>query len=90
MKEQSPLQKVCMQYGKDCRALSNSYLLADYLRKNDSRDLASAVETAIARARTIARESYFAKRKELQPDWKDWKEQMDEAMAAEDYSAYRW
>jgi hypothetical protein len=81
MKEQSPLQKVCMQYGKDCFAMGNTWTLIRFLKANDQHVTALQVEAALSRAKSIARANYFARRKELQPDWKDWKEQMDEAMA---------
>lgn len=81
MKEQSPLQKVCMQYGKDCFAMSNTWTLIRFLRANGQGDVANNVEIALQRAKSIARANYFAKRKELQPDWKDWDTQMAEAMA---------
>lgn len=76
--ERSPLQKVCLQYGIDCRALSNSYTLSRFLRENGQADMASNVEIAVARAKTVARQKYFANRKALQPDWKDWDEESAE------------
>lgn len=87
MKEQSPLQKVCMQYGKDCFAMGNTWTLIRFLRANGQHDVANNVEIALMRAKTIARANYFARRKELQPDWKDWDVQMAEAMAR-DYGVY--
>lgn len=81
MKEQSPLQKVCMQYGKDCFAMGNTWTLIRFLKANGQSDVAHNVEIALGRAKTIARANYFARRKELQPDWKDWDAQMAEAMA---------
>lgn len=78
MAERSPLQKVCMQYGIDCRALSNSYTLSRFLRENGQPDMASNVEIAMARAKTVARQKYFANRKALQPDWKDWDQEYAE------------
>lgn len=89
MKEQSPLQKVCMQYGKDCFAIGNTWTLIRFLRANGQHDVANNVEIALTRAKSIARANYFTRRKELQPDWKDWDAQMAEAMA-EDDGAYRW
>lgn len=80
MKEQSPLQKVCMQYGKDCFAISNTWALIQFLRANGQHDVAHNVEIALSRAKTIARANYFARRKELQPDWKDWDTQRTEAL----------
>jgi hypothetical protein len=76
-REQSPLQKVCMQYGKDCFALSNTWTLARFLRENGQVELANNVEIAINRARLIAKQNYFNNRKALQPDWKDWDAQRD-------------
>lgn len=81
MKEQSPLQKVCMQYGKDCFAMGNTWTLIRFLKANGQHATALQVEAALGRAKTIARANYFARRKELQPDWKDWDAQMAEAMA---------
>ena len=89
MKEQSPLQKVCMQYGKDCFAMGNTWTLIRFLRANGQHDVANNVEIALMRAKSIARANYFARRKELQPDWKDWDAQMAEAMA-EDDGVHRW
>ena len=89
MKEQSPLQKVCMQYGKDCFAMSNTWALIQFLKANGQSGVANNVEIALMRAKSIARANYFARRKELQPDWKDWDAQVAEAMA-EDDGAYRW
>jgi hypothetical protein len=89
MKEQSPLQKVCMQYGKDCFAMGNTWTLSRFLRANGQHDVANNVEIALMRAKSIARANYFARRKELQPDWKDWDAQMAEAMA-EDDGVHRW
>lgn len=80
MKEQSPLQKVCMQYGKDCRALSNTYLLVKFLKANGQEEAAKQVEAARFNAKRIAKENYFANRKALQPEWKDWFEQFVEDM----------
>jgi hypothetical protein len=77
MAERSPLQKVCLQYGTDCRVLSNSHTLARFLRENGQPDMASNVEIAMARAKTVARQKYFTNRKALQPDWKDWDEQRE-------------
>ena len=78
MKEQSPLQKVCMQYGKDCRALSNTYLFAKFLKANGQEEVAKQIEAACFNAKRIAKENYFANRKALQPEWKDWSEQFVE------------
>ena len=89
MAERSPLQKVCLQYGKDCFAMSNTWALIQFLKANGQRATASQVEAALSRAKTIARANYFARRKELQPDWKDWDAQMAEAMA-EDDGVHRW
>lgn len=78
-REQSPLQKVCMQYGRDHFRLSNSYELARFLRENGQHTDANAVEYAINQAKQLARLNYFKNRKALQPDWKDWNEQRKEA-----------
>lgn len=78
-REQSPLQKVCMQYGRDHFRLSNSYDLARFLRENGQAELAFAVDAAIYEAKNIARQNYFKNRKALQPDWKDWNEQIRES-----------
>lgn len=80
-KQQSPLQQVCMQYGKDCFRLSNSYELARFLRENGQEGMAMAVDAAIYRAKAIARRNYFNNRKALQPDWKDWDAQRDKSLA---------
>lgn len=77
-REQSPLQKVCMQYGKDCFALSNTWTLARFLRENGQEEMAMAIDAAIYRAKAIARRNYFNNRKALQPDWKDWDAQREE------------
>lgn len=77
--ERSPLQKVCLQYGLDYRALSNSYTLARFLRENGQPDMASNVEIALARAKSVARQKYFTNRKVLQPDWKNWDEVIAES-----------
>lgn len=74
-REQSPLQQVCMQYGKDCRRLSNSYELAKLLRESGEVGAAQAVEGAIQYAKNIVKQKYFYNRKAIQPDWKDWNEQ---------------
>lgn len=79
-KDQSPIQKVCMQYGKDCFAMSNTYTLCRFLRDNGQGDIANNVEIAIRRAREIAKRNYFSARKELQPDWKDWNQQTQEQL----------
>lgn len=74
-KAKTPLQQVCMQYGKDCRALSNSYLLERFLKENGFSAQAGDVGNAIAIAKQVARRNYFRDRKKLQPDWKDWDQQ---------------
>lgn len=78
MKEQSPLQKVCMQYGKDCFAMSNTWALIQFLKSNGQHATALQVEAALSRAKTIAKCNYFTRRKVLQPDWKDWDAQREE------------
>lgn len=83
----SPLQQVCMQYGKDMRAVSNSHMLSQFLRLHGKKAEARAVETALETARVIARENYFKHRKSLQPDWKDWKEQWLEAAYEGEYKS---
>lgn len=71
-KPQTELQKVCLQYGKDCWALGNSFTLARFLRSNGEPKLADAVEEAMYRAKGIAKQRYFEGRKAIQPDWEDW------------------
>jgi hypothetical protein len=78
MKKLSQLQKVCLQYGRDCWKLSNSYQLAEFLKRNGQRELGYAVQQGIHTAKSIARQRYFEARKSLDPEWKDWDEQMKE------------
>lgn len=80
VKPRSKLQNVCMQYGKDCRDIANSYRLTKFLLENGQADLANNITIAISRARRIARDNYFKSRKELQPEWKDWNEVHEEVI----------
>jgi hypothetical protein len=80
-KERSELQKVCMQYGKDCFAAASTDGLIRLLNSQGQYELAGNVTTALMQARTQAKLNYFSKRKKLQPDWKDWQEQLEENLA---------
>lgn len=84
-REQSPLQQVCMQYGKDCFRLSNSYELAKFLRENGLSVAAYEVEAAIIVAKRAARQNYFNNRKAIQPDWKDWDARRNASLADIDW-----
>lgn len=78
MKNFTELQKVCLQYGKDCWELSNSYQLAEFLKRNGQKELGYAVQQAMSIAKSIARQRYFDSRKALDPEWKNWDEQNKE------------
>ena len=89
-KPQTELQKVCLQYGKDCWAFSNSYTLARFLRENGQPILASAVEDATYHAKEIAKRRYFEGRKALQPDWEDWSARSKRVFEEDTRAFYIW
>lgn len=89
-KPQTELQKVCLQYGKDCWTFSNSHTLARFLRENGQPDPANNVEIAMNRAKEIAKRRYFAGRKAIQPDWEDWSERSKRLLAEDTRARNIW
>lgn len=75
-KPQSPLQKVCMQYGRDCFQAGSTAGLIRLLKAQGHKELAERVEHAYFMARLTAKKQYFRDRKLLQPEWKNWTEQI--------------
>lgn len=80
----SELQKVGLQYGRDCWAISSTAGLIRFLRQTGRLELAEAVSSAVHTARLSAKAKYFRQRKKLQPDWKNWDEQCAAMLASDD------
>lgn len=75
-KPPSELQKVCMQYGRDVYRIQNVRQLAEYLEEQGYPSIALSVTNAYQAANQLAKTKYFKERKKLQPDWKDWDQQI--------------
>ncbi len=69
IKPRSPKQQAVLDFGKAIRALSNSYCLARYLRKNGWTNAAWQVEKAMQIAKDVALENYKKQRKAIDPNW---------------------
>lgn len=77
----SKLQKVCLQYGRDCWEQTNVCGLINFLRRNGKHEEAYVLARLAQEAKILARDNYFRERKKLQPDWKDWSEQIAEEIS---------
>ena len=65
----TPLQKVCLEYGRIHWRASNTYDLIRYLLEQGMEEEASLLMEIRSRAIGRAKEVYYRERKRLQPDW---------------------
>lgn len=69
-RKSSPKQQAVINYGIAIRSLSNSYCLAQFLKKNGHSQRAHEVERAIQLAKEIAVDNYCKERLSRDPEWK--------------------
>ena len=73
IRKQSPLQEVCLEYGRHYWRVNNTYEFGKLLRELGLENEAALLVEIRLRAHHRAKEVYYQKRKLLQPDWEpDW------------------